>query len=36
MSADAFARFEEEGLEDNATVQRVGRQFKDTVSAGLS
>ena len=33
MSADAFAAFEEAGLDDEAAVSRVGRQFRDTVLA---
>ena len=31
LSADAFAAFEEAGLEDEAAVRSVGRRFKDTV-----
>ena len=31
LSADAFAAFEEVGLEDEAAVQSVGKRFKDTV-----
>ncbi|PSB11718.1 peptidase M3 [Pleurocapsa sp. CCALA 161] len=31
LSADAFAAFEEAGLEDEAAVQTVGKRFKDTV-----
>ena len=31
LSADAFAAFEEVGLEDEAAVRSVGRRFKDTV-----
>lgn len=31
MSADAFAAFEEAGLDDEEAVSRVGRRFKDTV-----
>lgn len=33
LSADAFAAFEEAGLEDAAAVQRVGQRFRDTVLA---
>ncbi|MEO0480419.1 MAG: M3 family metallopeptidase [Planctomycetota bacterium] len=33
LSADAFAAFEENGLEDDAAVQSTGRQFRDTVLA---
>jgi oligopeptidase A len=31
LSADAFAAFEEVGLEDEAAVRTVGKRFKDTV-----
>jgi oligopeptidase A len=31
LSADAFAAFEEAGLEDEAAVRTVGKRFKDTV-----
>ena len=31
MSADAFAAFEEAGLDDEEAVQQVGRKFRDTV-----
>ena len=31
LSADAFAAFEEAGLEDEAAVRSVGKRFKDTV-----
>lgn len=31
MSADAFAAFEEAGLDDEEAVSRVGIRFKDTV-----
>ncbi|MEM7756904.1 MAG: M3 family metallopeptidase [Cyanobacteria bacterium P01_A01_bin.40] len=31
LSADAFAAFEEAGLENEAAIQAVGKQFKDTV-----
>ncbi len=31
LSADAFAAFEEAGLEDEAAVQSVGKRFRDTV-----
>lgn len=31
LSADAFAAFEEVGLEDEAAVRSVGKRFKDTV-----
>jgi len=31
LSADAFAAFEDAGLDDPAAVARVGRQFRDTV-----
>ena len=31
LSADAFAAFEEAGLQDDAQVQSVGRRFRDTV-----
>lgn len=33
MSADAFAAFEEGGLEDEAAVRETGRRFRDTVLA---
>ncbi len=33
LSADAFGAFEEAGLEDEAAVARLGRQFRDTVLA---
>lgn len=33
MSADAFAAFEEAGLDDEEAVSRVGMRFKDTVLA---
>lgn len=31
MSADAFAAFEEVGLDDDEAVSRIGKRFKDTV-----
>jgi oligopeptidase A len=31
MSADAFAAFEEAGLDDEAAVQATGRRFRETV-----
>lgn len=31
MSADAFAAFEEAGLDDEEAVSKVGKRFKDTV-----
>ncbi|MEM7591954.1 MAG: M3 family metallopeptidase [Cyanobacteria bacterium P01_A01_bin.83] len=31
LSADAFAAFEEAGLEDEVAIKEVGKQFKDTV-----
>jgi oligopeptidase A len=31
MSADAFAAFEEQGLQNEAAVQKTGRLFRDTV-----
>jgi oligopeptidase A len=31
MSADAFAAFEEVGLDNEDEVKRVGRKFRDTV-----
>lgn len=31
MSADAFAAFEEAGLDDEQKVQETGRRFRDTV-----
>ena len=31
LSADAFAAFEEAGLDDEAAVERTGRRFRDTV-----
>jgi oligopeptidase A len=31
LSADAFAAFEEAGLEDEAAVAATGRRFADTV-----
>jgi oligopeptidase A len=33
LSADAFAMFEETGLEDPEAVATVGRRFRDTVLA---
>ncbi len=33
LSADAFAAFEEAGLEDESAVAEMGRQFRDTVLA---
>ena len=33
LSADAFAAFEEAGLEKDDQVQSVGRKFRDTVLA---
>merc|ERR1712060_744483 len=33
LSADAFAAFEEVGLENEEAVQKVGRRFRDTVLA---
>jgi oligopeptidase A len=33
LSADAFAAFEEVGLEDNEKVMDTGRRFRDTVLA---
>jgi len=33
MSADAFAAFEEAGLDDDAAVRAVGKKFRDTVLA---
>jgi oligopeptidase A len=33
LAADAFAAFEEAGLEDDAAVRRTGRRFRDTVLA---
>jgi oligopeptidase A len=33
LSADAFAAFEEAGLEDAAAIQATGRRFRDTVLA---
>ncbi|KIY94759.1 oligopeptidase A [Monoraphidium neglectum] len=33
LSADAFAAFEEVGLEDDAKVEATGRRFRDTVLA---
>ena len=33
LSADAFAAFEESGLEDEARVAETGRRFRDTVLA---
>ena len=33
LSADAFAAFEEAGLDDEAAVQKKGREFRDTVLA---
>lgn len=33
LSADAFAAFEEEGLEDEEAVRSIGRRFRDTVLA---
>mmetsp|Transcript_26183 Transcript_26183/g.31010 ORF Transcript_26183/g.31010 Transcript_26183/m.31010 type:complete len:127 (-) Transcript_26183:143-523(-) len=31
LSADAFAAFEEAGIEDEANVRRIGRKFRSTV-----
>ncbi len=31
LSADAFAAFEEAGLDDETAVQETGRRFRDTV-----
>ncbi len=33
LSADAFAAFEEAGLEDEAAIQAIGRRYRDTVLA---
>ena len=33
LSADAFAAFEEAGLEDESSVAKIGRKFRDTVLA---
>ena len=33
LSADAFAAFEEVGLENDAEVRAVGRRFRETVLA---
>lgn len=33
MSADAFAAFEEVGLDNSAEVRKVGRRFRQTVLA---
>ena len=33
LSADAFAAFEEDGLDDNAAQRRTGRRFRDTILA---
>ena len=33
LSADAFAAFEEAGLDDEEAVREVGRRFRDTVLA---
>ena len=33
LSADAFAAFEEAGLDDDAKVQETGHRFRDTVLA---
>ena len=33
MSADAFAAFEEAGLEDETAIAQVGRRYRDTVLA---
>ena len=33
LSADAYAAFEEVGLENEAAVKEVGRRFRDTVLA---
>jgi oligopeptidase A len=33
LSADAFAAFEEAGLEDESAVATIGKQFRDTVLA---
>ena len=33
MSADAFAAFEEAGLDDEEAVRSTGRRFRDTVLA---
>jgi oligopeptidase A len=33
LSADAFAAFEESGLDDAAATQAMGRRFRDTVLA---
>lgn len=33
MSADAFAAFEEAGLDNEAAVQETGRRFRSTVLA---
>jgi oligopeptidase A len=33
LSADAFAAFEEAGLEDDGAIAEVGRRFRDTVLA---
>ncbi|NRA38482.1 MAG: M3 family peptidase, partial [Planctomycetes bacterium] len=31
LSADAFAAFEEAGLDNDAAVQKVGRHYRDTI-----
>lgn len=31
MSADAFAAFEEAGLDKEKEVEKIGRRFRDTV-----
>ncbi|MFP3434925.1 M3 family metallopeptidase, partial [Paraburkholderia sp. SIMBA_061] len=33
LSADAFAAFEEAGLDDDMALAKVGKQFRDTVLA---
>ncbi|MFW7381652.1 MAG: M3 family metallopeptidase [Oligoflexus sp.] len=33
LSADAFSRFEEHGLDDEKNIQNIGREFRDTVLA---
>ena len=33
MSADVFGAFEEAGLDDEAMVRRIGRQYRDTFLA---
>jgi oligopeptidase A len=33
LSADAFSRFEEAGLDDETNVQKIGHEFRDTILA---